>query len=137
MTSYNSTSKPWELNRLSLESLGFGLTLTALGVVSVFSALAVIAITSEILKRRFKVAEFETASSESPLEEPRIKESSLIKEKLSAEEEAAMAAAIAAYVRETPRVSGLITAPKRGAQPTIWSITGRMELMELRVRRRQ
>jgi len=111
-------------------SLEFGLIMAGLGVLCVFSALAVIAVTCEVLKRSFR----SVGSEITPLEAP-VKETTLKREELSEEEEAAVTAAIVAYVSEAPRASELITTFKRGAQPAIWSLTGRKDLMELRVRR--
>ena len=111
-------------------SLEFGLIMAGLGVLCVFSALAVIAFTCEILKRIFRSAESEITPSEA-----HVKEVTLKREELSEEEEAAVTVAIVAYVSEAPRASELITTFKRGAQPAIWSLTGRKDLMELRVRR--
>lgn len=50
-------------------SLEFGLTLTGLGVLAMFSALAVIIIACEVLKRIFKEAEVEITSAETLGEE--------------------------------------------------------------------
>jgi len=110
--------------------LEFGLIMAGLGVLSVFSALAVIAVTCEVLKRSFKGVESEIT----PLETP-VKETTLKREALSEEEEAAVTAAILAYVGEAPHATEQITTFKKGVQPLIWSLTGRKELMDLRVRR--
>lgn len=104
-------------------SLEFGLTMTLLGVLSMFSALALIVITCEILKRWFKK------------EEP-IEVAPLRKEEMSEEEEAAVTAAIAAYVGETPPSRKLIVIPERGARVAMWSMAGRIELMDKRIRRK-
>jgi len=50
-------------------SLEFGLTLTGLGVLAMFSALVVIIIACEILKRTFKAVEVEKTPAEVPVEE--------------------------------------------------------------------
>lgn len=50
-------------------SLEFGLTLTGLGVLAMFSALVVIIIACEILKRTFKEVEVEKIPAEVPVEE--------------------------------------------------------------------
>jgi hypothetical protein len=50
-------------------SLEFGLTLTGLGILAMFSALMVIIIACEILKRAFKETATEIAPAEMPVEE--------------------------------------------------------------------
>lgn len=98
-------------------SLGFGVTITALGALWVFSALVLIVIACEIMKKLFK--------REAPIKEE-------IGEGISEKEKAAAIAAVTSYMEVSP---ASIAALKRGVQPSVWSITGRMELMERPTRR--
>jgi hypothetical protein len=50
-------------------SLEFGLTLTGLGILAMFSTLVVIIIACEVLKKAFRKAEFEATPGEKPVEE--------------------------------------------------------------------
>lgn len=50
-------------------SLEFGLTLTGLGILAMFSTLVVIIIACEVLKKAFRESEVETTPAETPVEE--------------------------------------------------------------------
>jgi len=111
-----------------LTSLDFGLTLTGLGILAMFSALALIIVACEALKRIFKEPEIKASGvvvEEVPLE----------KEETSKEEVVAITAAVMAYLSETPPTHKPVSTLQRGGQSTAWSMVGRRELMELRLRR--
>lgn len=112
-------------------SLEFGLTITLVGMISMFSALALIVIVCEILKRKFR----EKGSELAPTEPPH-KLTLLKKEELSEEEEAAVTAAIMAYMSETSYAPRSMTTLRRGIEPGVWGMAGRMELMNMRIRGR-
>jgi len=111
-------------------SLEFGLTMTLLGVLSMFSALALIVVACEILKRWFKKEE-----PTSVLTEALIEVTPLRKEEMSGEEEAAVTAAIAAYLSEAPASRRVVAISEKGTRPMMWSMAGRIELMDKRIRR--
>lgn len=54
-------------------SLEFGLILTGLGILTMFSALMLIIIACEVLKRIFREAEVEAIVAEAPVEEAQLK----------------------------------------------------------------
>ena len=104
----------------------FGLTLTGLGILAMFSALSIIIVVCELLKRLVMAPESEKATlntldKEDPVELP----------KISTEEETAIATAIMTYMSNSPSGSRRIITIKRGNQPIIWSRAGRFEKMEL------
>lgn len=108
-------------------TLEFGLTLTGLGVLAMFSALAIIIVACEVLKRMFKAPETKKTSLKN-LD----KEVTLEMKKISIEEETTITAAIMTYMNDTPSMSKRIITLKRGAQPLIWNMAGRLEIAELR-----
>lgn len=107
-------------------TLEFGLTLTGLGILAMFSALAIIIGVCEVLKKLFKAPE--TKTSLKPLDKERLIE----KREISLEEETMITAAIMTYMEDTPRTSKRISTLKRGTQPPIWNIANRLEIAELR-----
>jgi len=111
--------------------LEFGLTMTLVGMVSMFSALALIVIACEILKRKFREKGSEIAPTEPPHKLTIFK-----KEEISEEEQAAVTAAIMAYMSETPHVPRSIATLRRGTEPGVWNMAGRMESMNMRIRGR-
>jgi len=112
-------------------SLEFGLTMTLVGMISMFSALALIVIACEILKRKFREKGSKLATIEPPHKLTFFK-----KEGLTEEEEAAVTAAMMAYMSETPPVPRSITTLRKGTEPGVWNMAGRMELMDMRIRGR-
>jgi len=112
-------------------SLEFGLTMTLLGVLSMFSALALIVVTCEILKRWFKKEEPISALTKAPIEVTPLR-----KEEMSGEEEAAVTAAIAAYISGAPTSRRLVAISEKYTRPMMWSMAGRIELMGKRIQRR-
>lgn len=112
-----------------MTSLNFGLTMTGLGMLAMFSALALIIVACEILKRMFKEPETKTFAAGVIVEEVPSE-----KEKISEEEVIAITVAVTAYI-ETPPTPKLVTTLKSGIQPAAWNMAGRRELMELRIRR--
>lgn len=111
-------------------TLEFGLTLTGLGVLAMFSALVIIIVVCEMLKRMFKAPETKKISLKN-LD----KEVTVDRKKISIEEEATITAAVMAYMNETASMSKRIITLKRGTQPLIWNIASRLEIAELRERR--
>ena len=81
---------------ISSMSLEFGLTLTGLGVVAMFSALVIIIAVCEVLKRVFKAPETKITSLKT-FDEKVILDGN----KISVEEEAKIAAAVMAYMNGT------------------------------------
>jgi hypothetical protein len=108
-------------------TLEFGLTLTGLGVLSMFSALVIIIVVCEILKRMFKEPETGNISLEIPG-----KKITLDRKMINIEEEAKITAAVMAYMNDTSNLSKRIITLKRGRQPLIWNIASRLEIVELR-----
>lgn len=108
-------------------TLEFGLTLTGLGVLAMFSALVIIMGVCEVLKRIFKTSETKKISLKT-LD----KEAILEKKKISIEEETTITAAIMAYMKDPQNMSKRIITLKRGSQPLIWNIASRLEITELR-----
>jgi Na+-transporting methylmalonyl-CoA/oxaloacetate decarboxylase gamma subunit len=111
---------------ISSLTLEFGLTLTGLGILAMFSALSIIIVVCELLKRLVKAPESEK-STLNTLDKEGAEELT----KISMEEETAIAAAIMTYISDSTSVSRQIITIKRGNQPLIWSGAGRFEIMEL------
>ena len=107
-------------------TLEFGLTLTGLGVLAMFSALAIIILVSEILKRLFKASESKKTNLHI------LEGNSALEDKISIEEETAITAAIMTYMNDTSKGVGKISTLKRGTQPLIWNMASRLEITELR-----
>lgn len=114
---------------ISSMSLEFGLTLTGLGVLAMFSALVIIIAVCEVLKRVFKAPETKITSLKTF-----DKKVILDRKKISVEEEAKIAAAVMAYMNDTQSEAKRIITIKRGIQPLIWNIAGRLEIVELKER---
>ena len=95
-----------------------------------FSALTLIIIVSEMLKRVFKESEIKKAPVKSLVEELTGE-----LEKISEAEEVTISAAVKAYLSETPHVPQRFATLKRGTQPLIWNIAGRINLTEQWIRR--
>ena len=108
-------------------TLEFGLTLTGLAVLAMFSALVIIIVVCEVLKRMFKEPETKNIILKIPG-----KEVTLDRKMISIEEEAKITAAVIAYMNNTSSVSKRIVTLKRGTQPLIWNIASRLEIVELR-----
>jgi len=108
-------------------TLEFGLNMTGLGLLAMFSALAIIIGVCEVLKRMFKAPETKKTSLKT-LD----KDVTLEKKKISIEEETTITAAIMTYMNDTPSMSKRIITLKRGKQPLIWNIASRLEITELR-----
>jgi len=111
-------------------SLEFGLMITLLGVVSVFSALTLVAVACGMMKRVFKGERAEVAPPSVSAAATQLKEG-----EMSEEEEAAVAATIMAYMSEASPVPRLTGALSRETQPIIWNMAGRMDSMELQIKR--
>lgn len=106
-------------------SIEFGLTMALYGVAAVFSILISLIIICEALKRRFK-----RRRSGLPPHEPAL----LGEVVLSDEEEAAVSAAVMAYVAGLPQAPQGLGSTFKRAQPGRWGVAGRMELMDRRIR---
>jgi len=105
----------------------FGLTLTGLGILAMFSALVIIIGVCEVLKRMFKAPETKKTSLKT-LDKAVLLE----KQTLSIDEEATITAAIMTYMNYTPSMSKRIITLKRGKQSLMWNIASRLEITELR-----
>ncbi|MEM1537711.1 MAG: hypothetical protein QXR81_01990 [Candidatus Nezhaarchaeales archaeon] len=106
--------------------MGFGVAITALGALGMFSALVLVIVICEILKRSFKRG---VLVGEAPSKEE-------VGEGISEEEKAAAIAAVTSYMGMKSALQASITASRGNVQPKVWSIAGRMGLMEKPIRRR-
>ncbi|MFQ5711911.1 MAG: hypothetical protein ACE5GD_09065 [Candidatus Geothermarchaeales archaeon] len=107
-------------------SLEFGFALARIGIASVFSAMTLIIILCLILKKKFKEEDSSTPSPETP----RV-------ELVERERLAAVAAAVAAYLDKRSGAPPRYPTPPLGRlQSRTWSMAGRIDLMNARVRRR-
>ena len=105
------------VSSMMLQIGAFGILVSVLGMVFVFSALGVIVLAIEILKRALKLGGFETKRERSS--KAGISEDAVL-------EMAAMAASI--YVHETTRGTQLISQQSESSvQSDVWIIAGRMD----------
>ncbi|NIM44807.1 MAG: hypothetical protein GTN80_03105 [Nitrososphaeria archaeon] len=106
-------------------SLEFGFALATMGIASVFSAMTIIIIISLILKVKYKEGVSLTPPSETP------KEILMERERL-----AAVAAAVAVYLDKSTKAPPRYPKHVRRLQPMMWSMAGRIDLMNMRVQSR-